>query len=459
MPSASRDASPTCEEFEALMRPLEVLRTIALGVSGGADSMSLLLLSAHWRKRKLRQGQTPPEIIVFSVDHGVRATAGQEAENVVRTAKEHGCRGEVLRIEEPPPRQNKQAALRERRYALLCRRCREENIDVLLLAHHLEDQAETFLLRLARGSGVDGLASMSRESMRHGVRLYRPLLEFPRARLRAYLEQENVAWLEDPSNRDASYARVRWRKLLEPLAREGLDANRLAKTARSMARARTALEETSFAHLRRYARLMEAGYANFSRDLLRDAPDEIVLRSLSRLLMAVGGRFYAPRLSNLEHALESLRESPRTNGKTLGGCKIFSDRQGEGFFVIREPAAAASAAPVRLNGAGGGENFGLWDGRFRVFSTDSADSNFAENLEVRALGEEGASRCGASAERLRPALIRYGLPALWREGELVGAPHLATGHNLPVRFVLNRPRGLETSTYSVAPHTHTERSR
>lgn len=451
--SASRDAPLTCKEFETLMQPLEALRTVALGVSGGADSMSLLLLSARWRKRKLQQGRTPPEIIVFSVDHGVRATAGQEAESVVRTAKEHGCHGEILRIEEPPPRQNKQATLRERRYELLCRRCREKNINVLLLAHHLDDQAETFLLRLARGSGVDGLASMSRESMRHGVRLYRPLLEFPRARLRAYLEQENFTWLEDPSNKDESYARVRWRKLLESLSQEGLDANRLAKTARSMARARTALEETSFAHLRRHARLMEAGYANFSRDLLNEAPDEIVLRSLSRLLMAVGGRFYAPRLSNLEHALESLRESPCTNGKTLGGCKIFSDKRSKGFFVIREPAAAVSAVPVRINDANGKKNFGIWDGRFRIFSTDSIDSNFAENLEVRALGEEGASRCGASADLLRPAQIRYGLPALWRDGELVGAPHLTTVHDLPVCFVLNRPRGLESATQLVSPHT------
>ena len=443
MSPASRDAPLTFEEFETLMQPLEALHSIALGVSGGADSTSLLLLSAHWRKQRLQQRKNAPEILVLSVDHGVRATACQEAESVVRTAREQGCRGEILRIGEPPPQQNKQATLRERRYELLCRRCRQQNIDVLLLAHHLEDQAETFLLRLARGSGVDGLASMSRESMRHGVRLYRPLLEFPRARLRAYLAQADAAWLEDPSNRDVSYARVRWRKLLEPLAREGLDANRLAKTARLMARARTALEETSFAHLRRHARLMEAGYANFSHDLLNDAPDEIVLRSLSRLLMAVGGRFYAPRLSNLEHVLESLRESPLTNGKTLGGCKIFSDKKGGGFFVIREPAAAASATPVRLNGESGRTNFGVWDGRFRIFSTDSSVADFAENLEVRALGEEGASRCGESANLVRPAQIRYGLPALWREGKLVGAPHLAGPCDLPVRFVLNRPKGLE----------------
>ena len=443
MSSASHDAPLTLEEFENLMQPVEALRLIALGVSGGADSISLLLLSARWRKRRLQRGENAPEILVLSVDHGVRAKAYQEAESVIRTAREQGCHGEILRIEESPPQQNKQATLRERRYKLLCRRCRQQNIDILLLAHHLEDQAETFLLRLARGSGVDGLASMSRESMRHGVRLYRPLLEFPRARLRAYLAQEGATWQEDPSNQDVSYARVRWRKLLDPLAREGLDANRLAKTARLMARARAALEETSFTHLRRHARLMEAGYANFSCDLLNNAPDEIVLRALSRLLMAVGGRFYAPRLANLEHALESLRESPRTNGKTLGGCKIFSDKKGGGFFVIREPAAAASAAPVRLNGESGRTNFGIWDGRFRVLSTDSSVIDFTENLEVRALGEKGASRCGESANLVRPAQIRYGLPALWREGKLIGAPHLADSYDLPVRFVLNRPKGLE----------------
>ena len=448
MPPASCDASLACEEFEAAMKPLEGSRSIALGVSGGADSMSLMLLSTQWRKRRLQLGSSAPEIFVLSVDHGVRATARQEAESVIRTAEEQGCHGEILCIEEPPPQRNMQATLRERRYELLCRWCRQRNINVLLLAHHLEDQAETFLLRLARGSGVDGLASMNRESMRHGVRLYRPLLEFPRARLRSYLAQAGGAWLEDPSNRDISYARVRWRNLLEPLANEGLDANRLAKTARLMARARTALEETSFAHLRRYARLMEAGYAKFSRDLLDGAPDEIVLRSLSRLLMAVGGRVYAPRLSNLEHALESLRKFPRTNGKTLGGCKIFSNKKDGGFFVIREPAAAALATPVRLNSESG-QKFGVWDGRFRVFPIDSAKVRFTENLEVRALGEKGVRQCGVSTNPIHPAQIRYGLPALWCGEKLVGAPHLSDVRDFPVRFALNRPKGLEAS----AEHT------
>ena len=316
-------------EFARAMTAVKGLSSLALAVSGGLDSMSLLLLAAHWRRGRLRCGEAVPRLIVASVDHGLRAAAAAEVRQVARLAREHGLEAEILT---GTARGTDQESLRELRYGLLCDWCRRRDIGALLLAHQLEDQAETFLLRLGRGSGVDGLAAMARDGWHRGVRVYRPLLDVPRARLRALLRREGVAWLEDPGNRDMSYARVRVRALLRDLAREGMDARRLARTAAQMRRARVALEEVAEARLRCCAQFMADGSTVFAGDLLA-LPDEIALRALARVLMMVGGKVYRPRLQRLERLLSALRESPQ-RGRTLHGCRIFfADGS---FFVVRE---------------------------------------------------------------------------------------------------------------------------
>ena len=317
------------EEFSQSMTAVEGLPALALAVSGGLDSTALLLLTARWHGARVRRGENVPHLSVVSVNHGLRAAAAMETRQVACLAREHGMGAEILT---GTARGADQKSLRELRYGLLCDWCRRRGVGALLLAHQLEDQAETFLLRLGRGSGVDGLAAMARDGWHRGVRVYRPLLDVPRARLRALLQREGVAWMEDPGNRNTSHARVRVRALLGDLAREGMDARRLARTAAQMRRARLALEEVAEARLRLYARLMPDDSAMFADGLL-DAPDEIALRALAHLLMKVGGKPYRPRLQRLERLLAALRESPR-RGRTLHGCKIFfADGN---FFMARE---------------------------------------------------------------------------------------------------------------------------
>ena len=305
------------------MTPVQRLPSLALAVSGGVDSLSLLLLAARWREARTRRGEAAPRLFVLSVDHGLRPAALAETHRVARLAREHGLEAEILEANRPPPQRNRQAALRDLRYGLLCGWCRERDVGALLLAHQLEDQAETFLLRLGRGSGVDGLAAMARDGLHRGVRVYRPLLEVSRARLQALLEREGVVWMEDPGNRDMSYARARARVLLQSLAGEGMDARRLARTAAQMRRARFALEGIADERLRRHSQLDEAGHGTFDAGLLA-APDEIALRALAQVLMTVAGKVYRPRLTRLERLLAALRQGSAAPGRSLHGCRIFS---------------------------------------------------------------------------------------------------------------------------------------
>lgn len=307
--------------------------SLAAAVSGGSDSLALMLLTARFAAER------GARLAILTVDHGTRPETAAEASQVAELARTRGLEAVVLKNQEPPPRRNRQAALREIRYRLLCGWCRERGVDALLLGHQLEDQAETFLLRLIRGSGVDGLAAMSAEGRLHGVRLYRPLLGFSRARLRAVAAAEGVGWAEDPSNQDAGYARSRVRGLSDALAAEGLDARRLAKTAASMARARAALEAVAEAHLARHAVFApgaegEVAHVSFGAEMLEGA-EEIVLRALARVLMEAGGRRYRPRFAKLENLLAALRGGSAAGGRCLHGCRIFA-RGGRVFVFAGE---------------------------------------------------------------------------------------------------------------------------
>lgn len=204
-----------------------------------------------------------------------------------------GIRHRTLRWQGPKPVSNVAALARAARYGLLARACRLARTEGLLLGHQQEDQAETFLLRLGRGSGVDGLAAMAPQSRRDGIDLLRPLLTVPRARLVATLQASGQAWIEDPSNLDPRHARVRLRALLPALAEAGLTPARIAAGAANLARARQALEAAT-ADLAARALSRTEGRVEIDLARLGPAPREIGLRLLDRVLRDIGGRT-APR--------------------------------------------------------------------------------------------------------------------------------------------------------------------
>jgi tRNA(Ile)-lysidine synthase len=414
------NAAPlSASAFAARLVRLDPGPRIAVAFSGGADSLGLLVLAAQWAARSRHRS-----VVALTVDHGLRAEAAAEARLCARMAKALGVPHRILHWRGDKPRSGIQAAAREARYALLMEACRAADIGSLLVAHHLEDQAETFLLRLARGSGVDGLAGMAAERLLDGmppVRLLRPLLDVPREALRAVAARSGLTPIEDPSNDNPRFDRVRMRRLASDFAALGLTPQRLADTAGHMARARQALDGATRDLFATSVWMQPTGHIEAETSPLLAAPSEIGFRALSEMLKAIGVRNYPPRFEALCALYEALRDDALARGRTLNGCKLVT-RDGR-LHVLREAAAAAKAPPLCLRPG----EAGVWDGRFEL-KLATAPKASADQLKVQALGGEGLRvlrHLGLVAPQA-PKASFSALPGLWREGWLVAAPHFGT---------------------------------
>ncbi len=412
----------------AALGPFEARPRVAVAVSGGADSLALAFLAAPWARN------LGGEAVAVTVDHGLRAEAGAEAAQGGAWLTAAGIAHSVLTWTGPKPRSDIQAAARAARYRLLEEWCAERAILHLLLAHHLDDQAETVLLRLGRGSGVDGLAAMAPIRETRLLRLLRPVLTLPASRLRAGLAAVGQPWVDDPSNHDPAYARVRMRRLMPALAAEGLSAERLAATAAGMAGTRAALDGQVAAAALDHVRFHPAGFVHVAAGALATLPGEIGCRLLVRLLLAVGGGGYAPRRDRLDRLHRALVGGGAI-GQTLGGCRIAAGGGGD-VLICRETRALAAPAPLIP-----GRTI-AWDGRFHLAVADAAPTGLA----VGALGAEGwrvvcreRPALAAGWRREFPAAARAALPAIFATDGLCAVPHLGYSRPFTVAGALCPP--------------------
>ena len=213
---------------------------IILAVSGGPDSIALMWLAARWRRALVRG----PRLIAVTVDHGLRAEAAAEARDVKRLARALDLPHRSMRWTGAKPKSGVPAAARAARYRLLAKAARENGATHILTAHTRDDQAETLLMRLLRGSGVAGLAAMAPVTEREGLLLARPFLNVSKSQLIATLKKAKIAFADDPTNRDVNFTRPRIRAVMPILAAEGGDARNLARLAARLARANAAIEIT-----------------------------------------------------------------------------------------------------------------------------------------------------------------------------------------------------------------------
>ncbi|WP_244592854.1 tRNA lysidine(34) synthetase TilS [Azospirillum palustre] len=396
------------EEFARALAALggfEPAPAIAIGVSGGGDSVALVLLLRHW------VAEWGGSLLALTVDHGLRPESADEAAAVGQAMARLGVSHRILRWDGAKPSSGIQAAARAARHRLLGAACAEAGILHLALAHHRDDQAETVLLRLARGSGIDGLAGMAPVRADGAVRVIRPLLRFSHDRLLATCRAEGVDWIEDPSNRNPRFARARLRAARESLGGEGLDAGRLSEVARRAGRARAALEQVTAALLAEAATVHPEGWIALAPAPLRAAPPEIALRALGAALAAVGGPAHPVRDEALERLLDGLAEG---QGGTLGGC-VVRMRRGA-VMVAREPVAVTERPTVAP-----GEAI-RWDGRFDL----RVSSSHRRPVTVAALGADGwrewAGRQAPKGVPDLPVPVRETLPSLWTGADLLGVP-------------------------------------
>jgi len=424
---------PDATDFARCMAhlgPFEASPHVALGISGGADSMALALLADRWARA--RGGR----VTALTVDHGLRPESAGEAQQVAGWLAGRGIDHHILNWCGKKPAAGVQAAARTARYRLMAKACREAGILHLVTAHHLEDQAETFLLRLGRSSGIDGLAAMPAILETDGMRLLRPLLQMPKERLRAILRAAGQEWIEDPSNDNPAFARIRIRQSLPGLAAAGVSVAALATSAAAMARARVALESTTSALLGRCAFVHPAGYIRLDGRALFDAPEEISLRALLRALMCAGGGVYPVarrKLENLHERMKAHLFAPDGwKGGTLARCRVTPGRTPKAagtFHVWREirDLPAPQALPLR------GSLY--WDRRFDLRlihpvrgQREGKFFNDINGLSIAPLGHTGLGdiRFGdvGPLPDAFPKAVLWSLPAVFDDAGPVQVPSL-----------------------------------
>jgi tRNA(Ile)-lysidine synthase len=340
--SAADGAALKAADIQSLFADLADHPVLILAVSGGPDSTALLVLAARWRKARKRG----PKLIAVTIDHGLRAEARREALAVKRLARSLGVAHRTLRWNGRKPTTGLQQAARLERYRLLAGAARTASARHVLTAHTLDDQAETVLIRLTRGSGVSGLAAMARVAPVPGssdILLVRPLLELRKAELLATLRKARIAYADDPSNRDPRFTRARLRAAMPALEREGLDAGRLALLARRVRRAEAALEAVVDAAVAALAPepWPDTGPIAFPAVQFGRLPAEVTLRLLGRAIAGVGNEG-SVELAKLEalHAelIDSLAASSGSTRfrRTLAGAVV--TRFGDRLWIERAPA-------------------------------------------------------------------------------------------------------------------------
>ncbi|HEY8872276.1 MAG TPA: tRNA lysidine(34) synthetase TilS [Stellaceae bacterium] len=385
--------------FEA--RPL-----VAVAVSGGPDSLALVLLAEKWARR--RGGRA----WALTVDHGLRPESAAEARMLAGWLAARAIPHEILMWAGDKPASGIQEAARDARYRLMAEWCRTHGCLHLLAAHQREDQIETHLIRRRAGSGIDGLAGMSAVRELEGCRLVRPLLSVPRARLLALLAQERQPFLSDPSNRNPAFERARLR--LADEASGGATREAIAAELRACGGRRIERERMLDALLCRSVALHPAGFGALDPGVIALASPETAERLFGRVAAAIGRAPYPARRARLARLRAGLVAEP-LRARTLGGCR-FVPWRGR-LLVLRELAAAS--APVRVEPGA----CLMWDRRFAADLAQAAPSGFVLGYlgQSAAVGPERP--VGDHAGDL-PRLLHPVLPALWDEKGLAAVPHL-----------------------------------
>jgi tRNA(Ile)-lysidine synthase len=368
---------------------------IGVAVSGGGDSMALLVALADWAQEANRK------LKVATVDHQLRNGSAQEAKGVGKFCARLGLEHSILHWDRGQGGGNLQDAARKARQDLLEAWARENGIATIATGHTRDDLAETFLMRLKRGSGVDGLAAMQRIRKTENIAWIRPLLDFRRAELRDFLQRRAVLWVDDPSNQDTRFDRVVMRNALGSLDKIGLSVDVLADTAARMSTARDALEAATF-DLAQYAACPRTiGSVRLDVGRLTTAPAEIQLRLVAHALCWVSGAPYRPRLTALKDAL---RAAIGGKARTLSGCLIAPC--GFGWIeVTRECAAMQHSSAQNPE----------FDGRWACSPATG---------EWRALGESGIVLRPNWRETGESRHAVLASPSLWLNNELMSAPLL-----------------------------------
>jgi tRNA(Ile)-lysidine synthase len=326
----------TPAQIDDLFAPAAAYEKLGLAVSGGPDSLALMLLAAQWADAPNR-----PALYVYTVDHALRPEAAAEAAMVVREAEALGLAARALRWSGDKPSTGIQAAARVARYGLMAEAMEQDGVELLATAHHLADQAETVLMRLAHGSGIDGLRAMDAFSFVEGCEVFRPLLGVRPEVLREVVSDAGLAPAHDPSNADENYERVRWRLMLPALEALGLTIERLGTLARRMDEASLLIHSEAEAAYPVIVRPVTDTRTELDAVRFGHLNPAVATNILGSVLELVSGDRRPPPLGALELLARRLQQPEPLKGITLHGCLVSSD--GEAISVRKEGPRRAAA--------------------------------------------------------------------------------------------------------------------
>lgn len=340
MPSVET-STVSVQDAKRLFSDWKALPALVLAVSGGPDSVALMWLAARWRKA-LKKG---PRLVAVTVDHGLRKEAAREARDVKQLAAALEIEHRTLRWRGDKPKTGLPSAARDARYRLLARAAKSCGASHILTAHTRDDQAETVVMRLSRGSGIAGLAAIARQSDRDGVVLARPFLDVPKARLVATLEKAGIAFADDPTNHDPRFTRPRLRALMPVLAAEGADARSLVRLAARLARANEALDVMTDGAERYLASIGgDAPMTGFDLAAFAALSAEIRVRLLMRTINRVGHEGPA-ELGKVEALLEAIDQAVSGNRPAAGGARLKQTLAGAVISIAKGRIQFAPAPP------------------------------------------------------------------------------------------------------------------
>ena len=379
---------------------------VGVAVSGGGDSVALLCALSE------TMAEYATRVVVYSVDHGLRPEAADEIRFVSELAARLGHEHRALSWRWDK-QGNLSASARDGRYQVISDAAKADGIKTVLLGHTKDDRAETVLMALARSAGVDGLAGMQAVKQDRGITWLRPLLSVTRNELRAYLTARGQSWIDDPTNENEAYERVRMRKAAEMLSDLGITADALSDVALNMHGARDVLEATRLSAMKEGCVVL-GGSVRIDRTLFSAWDFEIRRRVLVKCLAFVAPNASAPRRAALLNAMRG------DSDFSLSGCLVLFKK--DHIWVVREPNAVVEVE------AHAGD---VWDSKWR-FSGDES----GEGLVIRALGEDGIKSCKNWREAgfPRPALLSS--PAIWQNDRLIAAPLVGYGGEWSAEMLL-----------------------
>ncbi len=397
--------------FSILLNKLDILESaphIAVGVSGGPDSLALALLLNRWVREK------GGSLTALIVDHGLRPESRTEAQAVSRILREQNVSSVLLPWKGEKPSHHLQEYARLARYNLLESYCWNQGIFYLFIAHHKEDQAETFLTRVGKKSGLTGLCGMQVIEERWFGCLVRPLLHIEKEELVCFLKSLNIPFFIDPSNSKEQFERVRLRQCSEVLKKINLTPEAITGAMEKLQQANSAIEErVSEAYLESIV-FSPFGWAEVLLRPFLKYSKEVQYRLLEDVLRTLGGREFSLRSAALGRVLDDIREHKGTV-KTLGHCFIYKRK--DSLFIMREEASLSN---LSLNSI----HKNIWGGLYYIEKKEEQQKK--TRWELRSLGRKGAEilqKKGFFSFKY-PSYLAHSFPSLWEGTVLLSVPYL-----------------------------------